>query len=78
MVKTDALLISSPRFVDYRDARRAPGAVGARRGHGPGAARWAAGGGRTAVPEPAGRRVTAGAADIGEAERCRGSRCEGV
>ncbi len=52
MAKTDALLISSPRFVDHRTPdghpeRPARAEVMARV-----AARWAAGGGRTAVPEP--------------------------
>lgn len=52
MAKTDALLISSPRFVDHRPPdghpeRPARAEVMARV-----AARWAAGGGRTAVPEP--------------------------
>ena len=52
MAKTDALLISSPRFVDHRTPdghpeRPARAEVMARV-----AARWAAGGGRVAAPEP--------------------------
>ena len=52
MAKTDALLISSPRFVDHRPPDGHPERPERAEVMARVAARWAAGGGRTAAPEP--------------------------